>query len=66
DCVIAAEPSELETFFGNFIARSKIKEAINALLAARELSFVHVSGKSMLQITPEKVVPVPSPRPAAR
>ncbi|PYQ42716.1 MAG: hypothetical protein DMG99_08290, partial [Acidobacteria bacterium] len=40
DCVIAAEPSELETFFGNFIARSKIKEAINALLAARELSFV--------------------------
>lgn len=66
DCVIAVEQSELEIFFGNFIARSKIKEAINALLAARELSFVHVSGKSMLQITPEKVVPVPSPRSAAR
>jgi hypothetical protein len=28
---------------------------VNALLAARELSFVHVSGKSMLQITPAKV-----------
>jgi len=27
---------------------------------------VHVSGKSMLQITPEKVAPVPSPRTAAR
>lgn len=66
DCVIAAEPGELETFFGNFVARSRIKEAINALLAARELSFVHVSGKSMLQITPEKVAPVPSPRTAAR
>jgi hypothetical protein len=56
----------LEIFFGNFIARSKIKEATNALLAARELSFVHVSGKSMLQITPEKVVSTPAPRSAAR
>jgi hypothetical protein len=33
-----------------------VKEALNALLAARELSFVHVAGKSMLQITPAKVV----------
>jgi len=54
DCVIAVEQTELEAFFGNFIARSKLKEAVNVLLAARELSFVHVSGKSMLQITPEK------------
>ena len=56
DCVIAVEQAELETFFGKFVARSKVKEAVNALLAARELSFVHVSGKSMLQITPAKVV----------
>ena len=54
DCVVAAEQTELETFFGNFVARSRVKEAVNALLAARELSFVHVSGRSMLQITPEK------------
>jgi hypothetical protein len=54
DCVIAAEPVELETFFGNFVARSRVKEAVNALLAAREFSFTHVSGKSMLHITPEK------------
>src|SRR5579863_266848 len=66
DCVVAAEQAEVETFFGNFVARSKVKDAVNALLAARELSFVHVSGKSMLQITPEKIVPVPSPRSAAR
>jgi len=57
DCVIAVEPMELEAFFGKFIARSKVKEAVNALLAARELSFVHVGGKSMLQITPAKVAP---------
>jgi len=55
DCAIAMEQSELETFFGRFIARSKVKEAINALLAARELSFIHIGGKSMLQITPAKV-----------
>ena len=66
DSVIAIEQVELEIFFGNFIARSKIKDAVNALLAARELSFIHVSGRSMLQITPEKVAPVPAPRSAAR
>ncbi|HXJ89643.1 MAG TPA: crosslink repair DNA glycosylase YcaQ family protein [Candidatus Binatia bacterium] len=55
DCVIAVEQTELETFFGKVVARSKVKEAVNALLAARELSFVHVGGKSMLQITPAKV-----------
>jgi hypothetical protein len=66
DCVIAIEPSDLEIFFGNFIARSKVKDAVNALLAARELSFVHVSGRSMLQITPEKVVATPAPRSAVR
>jgi hypothetical protein len=66
DCVIAIEPAELEIFFGNLIARSKVRDAVHALLAARELSFVHVSGKSMLQITPEKVVVVPAPRGAVR
>jgi hypothetical protein len=54
DCIVAAELSELETFFGNFVARSRVKEAVNALLAARELAFVHVGSKSMLEITPAK------------
>jgi DNA glycosylase AlkZ-like len=66
DCVIAIEQAELETFFGRFIARSKVKDAVNVLLAARELSFVHVSGKSMLQITPEKTPAMSAPRGAAR
>jgi hypothetical protein len=68
DCVVAAELSELEAFFGKFVPRSKVKEAVNALLSAREFSFVHVSGRSMLQITPEKaaVVPAPITRPKAR
>src|ERR1700724_1699690 len=70
DCVIAADQAELEAFFGKFVARSRVKEAVNALLAARELSFIHVSGRSMLQITPEKEAPAPkvvqSPRPFPR
>ncbi len=63
DCVIAAEPAELETFFGNFVARSRVKEAVNALLAAREFSFVHVSGRSMLHVTPAKEPAVASAKP---
>ncbi len=67
DSVVAVDQADLEGFFGNLIARSKVKEAVNALLAARELSFAHVGGKSMLQITPAKtVVIVPTPRAAGR
>ena len=50
DCVIAADMAELESFFGNFVARSKVREAVNALLAARELAFVHVGHRSLIQI----------------
>jgi hypothetical protein len=51
DCVIAADLPELEAFFGNFVARSKVREAVNALLAARELSFISIGHKSMIQVT---------------
>jgi hypothetical protein len=61
--VIAAEQTELESFFGNFVPRSRVKEAVNALLAARELSFVHVGGRSMIQITPAKEEVIPAARP---
>jgi hypothetical protein len=66
DCVIAIEQSEVEAFFGNIIARSKVKDAVNTLLAARELSFAHIGGKTMLQITPAKAATTPTPRRAAR
>jgi hypothetical protein len=54
DSVVAADSNELENLFGKFVARSRIKEAVNALLAARELNFVRIGGRSMLQITPAK------------
>ena len=56
DCVVAADPVELEAFFSNFVGRSRVKEATNALLAARELHFVHVGNKSLIQVTPPKAV----------
>jgi 23S rRNA pseudouridine2605 synthase len=59
DCVVAADQQELEAFFGNFVPRSRVKEAINALLAARELSFIRVGNRSLIQITPAKEAPVP-------
>jgi hypothetical protein len=62
DCVIAADQAEIEEFFANFVPRSRIKEAIKALLAARELSFAHVENRSLLQITPPKEAYVPRPR----
>ena len=51
DCVVAADQQELESFFGNFVARSRVREAVNALLAARELSFVSVGHRSLIEIT---------------
>lgn len=56
DCVIAADQTEIESFLGNFVPRSRVKEAVNALLAARELEFVHVGNRSLIQITAPKAV----------
>jgi len=57
DCVIAADQLEVETFFGNFVPRSRVKEAVNALLAARELTFIRAGNRSLVQITPAKPEP---------
>ncbi len=57
DGVVAAEPREIEEFFGNLVPRSKVKEGVNALLAARELSFVQVGRRSMVQVTPPRTAP---------
>ena len=62
DCVVAAEEEGVENFLANFVSRTRVKEAVHALLAARELSFVHVGGKSLLQVTPPKQVYVPKNR----
>jgi hypothetical protein len=63
DCLVAVDEGDVENFLANFVPRTRVKEAIHALLAARELSFVHVGSKSLLQVTPPKQVYVPKPRP---
>jgi hypothetical protein len=45
---------EVEEFFSTFIGRGRVREAINALLAAREFQFTHVGTRSMLHIPPPK------------
>jgi Winged helix DNA-binding domain len=63
ECIVAAEQTDVEEFFSNFVSRSKAREAINALLAARELQYTHVGGRSMLQITQARApIEVPKPR----
>jgi hypothetical protein len=66
ECVIAAEPRELEEFFSHLVGRSKVRDAVGALLSARELSFVPVGGRSLVQITPARQDPQPRRRPEAR
>jgi hypothetical protein len=54
DCVIAAEAHEVEEFFALFVPRFKVKDALNALLSARELVFVNIGHRSLLQVSPTK------------
>jgi hypothetical protein len=61
ECRIAADLEEVETFFANFVPRSRIKEAVNALLATRELSFVYVGKHTLLHVTPPRAERVPGP-----
>ncbi len=49
DCAVAVSQEELEQLFSHFVGRARVREAVNALQAARELSFVHVGGRVMLQ-----------------
>jgi hypothetical protein len=49
DCTCAVSQEEVENFFSTLVGRARVREAINALQAARELGYVHVGGKVMLQ-----------------
>ncbi len=51
ECVISADQAELESFFGNFVPRSRVRDSVNALMSARELNFVHVGNRSLIQVT---------------
>jgi hypothetical protein len=54
DCVVAADQQEIETFFDKVVPRSRVKDAVKALLAARELTFVQIGARSLVQVTPPR------------
>jgi hypothetical protein len=64
--VIAADMQELESFFGNFVPRSRVKETVNALVAARELDFLRIGSRTLIQITPPKPVIAAASQPIYR
>jgi hypothetical protein len=50
-CVVAADQQELETLFGKFVPRSRVRDSVNALMSARELNFVYIGSRSLIQVT---------------
>ena len=66
DAAVAADQDELEAVLSHLAPRSRIKEAVNALLAARELSFLRVGARTLIQITPPPAERHPGPRPARK
>ncbi len=52
ETVVAAEQDDIEQFLSHLTSRSRVREAVNALLQARELSFVTVGPKALIRMTP--------------
>jgi hypothetical protein len=63
DGVMAAQQEEIENFFSPVIGRARVREAINALQAAREIGFVHVGGRVLMQVSPIQAAHLPAAPP---
>jgi hypothetical protein len=59
DCVRAVTQEDVENFFSTLVGRARVRDAVNALQAGRELGFVHVGGKVMLQAADVRVAQIP-------
>jgi hypothetical protein len=67
--MIAITAKDVEEFFAHFMPRAKVRDAINALLAAREFAIIHVGNRSMLttaSLVKEERPPLPRNKPIAR
>ena len=62
DCVVAAEPQEVEDFFTPMVAKSRVSEAIKALLTTRDFSFSHTGERSLVCMSPQASGPRKFPR----
>ncbi len=61
EAVVAAELADVEDFFVRMVPKSRVREALNALMAARELTLVPVGRKSMVQVAPSREVRMERP-----
>jgi hypothetical protein len=52
ESVTAASEEDIEGFFSHFTSRAKVRDAVKALLAARELSFLAVGSKTLIRLAP--------------
>jgi hypothetical protein len=59
ETTIAAEQTEIEDLFSYFVPKTHVRDAVNAMLSAREFSFIPVGKKTMLHITQRKETPLP-------
>ncbi|MGC9197776.1 MAG: hypothetical protein ACP5E5_02425, partial [Acidobacteriaceae bacterium] len=68
--VFAASEEEITTFLSPLTARSRVREVLHALMAARELDSVVIEGKTLLYLPgglPDlAITPVPAPAEEAR
>lgn len=62
EAVVAAEASEVEEFFAHFVPRSRVREALNMLLAAREFAFLPLGKRNLIQLAPPRPAPAERPR----
>jgi hypothetical protein len=59
DTTIAAEQVEVEEFFAHFVPKSKVRDAIGALLSAREFTFINLGKRTLLQLAARREKPLP-------
>lgn len=52
ETAIAVEQEDIEQLFSHMTSRSKVREAVSALLQARELNLVTIGTKSLIRLTP--------------
>jgi hypothetical protein len=52
ETAIAVEQDDIEQFFSHMTSRSKVREAVGALLQARELNLVTIGAKGLIRLTP--------------
>jgi 23S rRNA pseudouridine2605 synthase len=52
EAAVAVTQEDIEQLFSRLTSRSKVREAVHALLAARELSWMSAGTKTLLRLTP--------------